>query len=109
MLEAGAGAGAVVVTTGEADAKFCTMMGGVVAVFPFGHLTAAMRMITTMITMTAAPLDPSRGIFMESRKSRKEVVGSSIRESKATLLRTNTVLLTFSFSSSECCSTISIR
>ena len=103
------GAEAVVVITGEAVAEFCTTMEGVVAALSLGHLTAAMRMITMMITRTAAPLDPSRGIFMESRESRKEVVGSSIRESKAILLRTNAVSVTFSFSSSQCYSTISIR
>ena len=70
MLEAGAGI--VVVTTGEADAEFCTMIGVAVAVSPLGHLAAAMRMIIIMITVAAAPLDPSRGTLMASLNPRRK-------------------------------------
>ena len=86
------GAVAVVVTTGDAIAEVCTMMEGLVSVLPLGHLTAAMR----MITRTAAPLDPRRGTFIESKESRNEVVGVSISESMEILLLTKTVSLIFS-------------
>ena len=99
----------MVFTTGAADAELCTMMGGVVAVSPLGHLTAVMRMMMTMITMAAAPLDPSRGTLMASKESRKERAGSSTGISNSTLLRMNTDSVMFSFSSFQCCSTISIR
>ena len=102
-------AGAVVVTTGEADAEVCPMIGGVVAVSFLGHLAVVMRMIITMITMAAAPPDPSRGNLMASKDSSRERAGSSTGASDSILLRTKTDPEMFNFSSFQCCSMVSIR
>ena len=100
---------AVAVTTGEVVAVVWTMTGVAAGVFSLWHLMAVMMMITTMITVTAAPPEPMIGTLKLSRESRKEEVGSSVEESTVTLLRAKTVSLKFSFPSFQCCSMILMR
>ena len=91
-----------------AMAEFCMTREGPVSVLLLGSLTAARRMTARTTTRMTAPPDPSNGIFIESSESRIDEGESSSEGSMEILLLMNFVSLTLSFSSSQCCSTISI-
>ena len=91
------GAVATAATTGVGTAEFCMMTEGPLSALSLGSLTAAIRMITMMITRMTAPPEPRRGTFSESNESRIDEVEVSSKGSMEILLLTNSVSLTLSF------------
>ena len=89
----------------EATAEVCMTSGGLASDL---LLIATRTMIARMTKKMTAPPEPRSGIFIESRESLIEGGVSSSDGSIVILLLMNFVSFTLSFSSSQCCSTISI-